>query len=123
MPTNTHTRSCSKISTSGDRCEYFEGSAYLLDLRCFFDGRGDNAVGVNSEGLVLIMVASCERFLDTRGDALVNAGELFPLVAPSAYEYFANRPLNEAGGEEDRVSGGSERSSSLDEIVLMTIPV
>jgi hypothetical protein len=104
------------MSTSGERCAYFEGLAYLLDLRCFFVGRDDDVVGADTEGSVLITVAVRGRFVDVRGDA----GESFSLVELPAYEYFANCLLNDAGGGEDRVSGGSESSLSLDGIVSTT---
>lgn len=110
------------MSTSGDRCAYFDGSAYLLDLRCFFVGRGDD-VGADSEGSVLITVAARERFVDVRGDVVVDAGESFSLVELLAYAYFANCSLNDADSGEDRVSGGSESSLSLDGIVSMTVSV
>lgn len=110
------------MSTSGERCAYFEGLAYLLDFRCFFAGRGDDVTGAGSEGSVLIKVAVRERFVDV-ADAVVVAGETFSLVKRSAYEYFANRPLNDAGGGEERVSGGSESSLSLDGIVSTTVSI
>lgn len=122
VPTKTHIMLCSRMSTSGDRCAYFEGSAYLLDLRCFFVGRGDDAA-TNLGGPVLITVPVRTRFVDVRGDALADTGESFSLVELPAYEYFANRPLNEAEGGEDRVLGGSESSLSLDGIILMTVSV
>ena len=82
MPTKTHIKFDSRMSTKGDKCAYFEGSAYLLDLRCFLVGRGDADV-VAAVALVAIVVVVRERFADGRGDTDDDAS--FSLIAPLAY--------------------------------------
>jgi hypothetical protein len=82
VPTKTHIKFGSRISTKGDKCAYFEGSAYLLDLRCFLAGRGDADV-VAAATLVAIVVVVRERFADGRGDTDDDAS--FSLVAPLVY--------------------------------------
>lgn len=110
----------SRMSTRGERCAYFEGAAYLLDFRCFLDTRGDVDVATGEPGEVSISVVVHERFADGRHDAFLGSVESFSLVGFATYEYFANRPLKDAGGDELRMSGGSERSLSLEGIVLET---
>lgn len=42
VPTKTQIKFGSRISVSGERWAYFEGVAYLLGVRAFFLGRGDD---------------------------------------------------------------------------------
>jgi hypothetical protein len=89
----------SSISTSGERCAYFDGSAYLLGLR-FFCSLGEDS------GTSWVVVASRVRLIDRTGDA--GAGALFGVVlVVAAYWYFANVPLKDAD------CGASDRSSLL----------
>jgi len=82
VPTKTHIRFGSRMSTSGERWAYFEGSAYLLAVRCFFAGRGDEVVvAVAAWGVTLDVVR--ERLADRAGDVVT--GESFSLVEPLAY--------------------------------------
>lgn len=77
----------SNMSTRGERCAYFEGSAYLLDLRCFFAGRGNDEVVVDVT-LVASAVVVRERFAVGRGDT--DNGASVPWLDPLRYWYFAS---------------------------------
>lgn len=68
VPTKTQIRFGSRMSTRGERWAYLEGSAYLLDFRCFFAGRG-NAGEVVGAVLVLGEVMLRGRFVDGGRDA------------------------------------------------------
>ena len=61
-----------------------EGFAYLLDLRCFFAGRGDeDEVVVDVVSLVATVVVVRERFADCVRDA--DDGVPFSLIERLAY--------------------------------------
>lgn len=90
MPTKTHIRFGSRISTKGDRWAYFEGSAYLLDVR-FFLGRGDDVV----VSRLLVVRAR----LEEREGSDVEASSSVVPDAP-LYLNFDRVPLKEAMGFE-----------------------
>ena len=118
MPTKTQIRFGSRISTRGERCEYFDGSAYLLDLRCLLVGRGDD-VDVDVVTVVATFFGIVrERFVDGRG--ATDEGTSFSLAEPLTYWYFVIRPLKDAGGGDERTSGGSDSSLLLDGIAFAT---
>lgn len=119
VPTNTHIKFGSKMSTSGERWAYLEGSAYLLDLRCFFARRGaDNDEDDVADDVVLVATVSVgrDRFAPCRGN--VDGSVSLFLIELSSYWYFDKCPLNEVVGGDDN-SGGSERS--LEDSVGWTI--
>jgi hypothetical protein len=76
VPTKTHIKLGSRISTSGDRCAYFDGSAYLLGFLFFF-GRGDGG------GALLVASATVvlARFLGSIGDVAIGAMVRFVCVS------------------------------------------
>lgn len=94
------------MSTSGERCAYFEGSAYLLGLR-FFVGRGDGAELSAVATIATVRERFAGRFEGT-GD-----GDPF-LVTDLVSEYWNldSWPLKDADGGVVSVSSGSERSLS-----------
>lgn len=95
------------MSTSGERWAYFEGSAYLLDFRCFLRGRGDDAVTGD-----VVLVATLTVVLRDRLVAGCDVGRVVSssLVEPFAYRYFAKWLLKALDGGDDGSSGGSDRS-------------
>lgn len=95
MPTNTQMRFGSRISVSGERCAYLDGSAYLLDLRCFLEGRVEIlAASSLTEALLLVC---CSARLGTRGSRGVELAVEFCIVVV-LYWNFRRAPLNVGGG-------------------------
>ena len=83
VPTKTHIKFGSRMSTRGERCAYFEGSAYLLDVRCFLLGRGE---GADAVFVVATVTVVRERFVVVRGET--GDGISFSLAEPLVYWYF-----------------------------------
>ena len=94
------------MSTSGDRCAYFDGSAYLLALRFFF-GLEEGSGTLLTAGGAFVLV----RFLGCRTDA--DAKDSFGTADVSVYVYLVNRSLNDVEGDVAGLSSGSERPPSL----------
>jgi hypothetical protein len=92
------------MSTSGDRCAYLDGSAYLLGIRFFF-GLADDL----GELLTAAVAVVLPRFLDFVGDA--DNGGASCIVRVSVYWYFFSLFLNDAEGGVASLSPASVTSS------------
>lgn len=89
----------------------------MLDLRCFFAGRGDDG-RFTTAALVATTVVVRERFND--GDLDADGGISSFLVESSPYWNLAICPLKDADGGEGGMPAWSESSFSLKGDVEMT---
>jgi hypothetical protein len=92
------------MSTSGDRCAYLDGSAYLLGIRFFF-GLADDSGELLTSAVAVVL----PRFLDFVGDA--DNGGLSCTVRVSVYWYLFNLFLKDAEGGVASLSPTSVTSS------------